>query len=217
VYFLNKETLAAQKIKYMGTSQSRETNNSVYCETEIRNVAPDEFEISLDAQAFEFHMLSPVKMLRVTLLDLKGHWGNTFSNVFTKQNPYDDEYVSISPNGNDKTQRVVKVTIKRDDVQLLYQSPRMRPHTILCHQGISPVLYVQMILKKQLLKRGTYEISDSAYLLCGNAYILIVTLPDEGVTIRPNMNQLMERSSIDPSLLFFASQPINEQHHHSQT
>lgn len=202
----------------MGLSYSEPKKEAVVCDVDDHTIRPDEFEISLDAQAFEFHMLNPVKMLRVTMLDLKGKWGQTMSNIFTRDQPYEDSYVRISPTNGNSGRRVVKVTIKEpESVQLLYQSPRLRPRTILCHRGLSPVLYVQMTLKRQMLPAGTFDLSESAYLLCGNSYILIMTLPDEGTPIRPNVNQLMERSSIDPSLLFFASQPLELPHHHQQS
>jgi hypothetical protein len=180
------------------------------CHVDERKLQSDEFQISLDAQAFEFHMLSPVKMLRVTVLDLNGHWGQTISDIFTKQRPYEDSFVKISPNGTNG-EKTIKVTIKeQESVQMLYQSARIRPKTILCHHGESPYVYVQLTLKKQMLPEGTYELGTSCFLLCGGpkGYILIVSLPDDGVTIRPNMNQVMERANLDPSLLFFASQPL---------
>jgi hypothetical protein len=200
----------------MGLSFSKEPRQHIVCHVDERKLEPDEFQISLDAQAFEFHMLSPVKMLRVTVLDLEGHWGQTISDIFTKQRPYEDEYVLISPNGSpngtsNNGPRSIKVTIKEpESVQMLYQSARVRPKTILCHRGESPYVYVQLTLKKQMLPEGTYELGTSCFLLCGGpkGYILIVSLPDDGVTIRPNMNQVMERANLDPSLLFFASQPL---------
>jgi hypothetical protein len=220
-HFCMPSNFITLKNKIMGLLYSKERKpEPVVCEVEAHAIRPDEFEISLDAQAFEFHMLSPVKIMRVTRLDLTGRWGQTLSNMFTREEPYEDEYVKIVPNGSNgsNTRRTVKVTIKEpDSVQLLYQSPRLRPRTILCHRGEAPVVYVQMTLKRQNLPIGTFEISESAYLLCGNSYILIMTLPDDATTIRPTVNQLMERSSIDPSLLFFASQPLPTHQHHQQT
>jgi hypothetical protein len=208
----------------MGLSSSKPETN-VVCETERKMIASDEFELSLDAQAFEFHMLSPVKALRITRLNVDGRWGGTStSNVATAGNPYEDAYVKITPNGistngmlmPNGSSRSIKLTIKKPGVQLLYQTPRMRPRTILCHRGNTPVVYVQMILKRQGLLERDYMLKDNTFLLCGNEYILLLNLPDEGTTIRPSMNQVMERAYIDPSLLFFASQPLAE-HHHTQT
>ena len=206
----------------MGLSFSKEPRQHIVCHVDERKLQSDEFQISLDAQAFEFHMLSPVKMLRVTVLDLNGHWGQTISDIFTKQRPYEDSFVKISPNGTNG-EKTIKVTIKeQESVQMLYQSARIRPKTILCHRGQTPYVYVQLTLKKQMLPQGTYEIGTSCFLLCGgpNGYILIVSLPDEGVTVRPNMNQVMERATLDPTLLFFASQPLEGQsmpHHNNST
>lgn len=172
------------------------------CETAIRRVN-NEFELALDSRAFEFHMLAGVKALRVSHLLLDGTWDFPMENVFTDKRPFHNKYVKIVPG-----KKTVDLTVLMPGVFYLYKSSMSSVKPILCRNGPgSSVLYINMILRRQELKEGHYASLSEDMLLLTPEGILIVNLPDE--TTRPSLTYLAERS-FDPTLLAFASRPIEE-------
>ena len=171
------------------------------CDTGMRQTSKNEFELALDARAFEFHMLSGVKALRVSQLRLDGTWHTEMGDVYTDKRPFQNDYLKITPG-----KKVADLEILKSGVYYLYKSSMSSVKPILCRNGPgSSILYINMILRKQELKEGKYASLDEDILLLSPEGILIVNLPDE--TVRPTLTSLAERS-FDPTLLAFASRPL---------
>jgi hypothetical protein len=191
---------------------SNVNSRRVMCELDSQwtTANDNEFQVALDLNAFEFHVLSVPKSLRVTRLDLNGSWHPTDESLFTKTRPYEDLYVKIEPFDENSAKLIVK---RPSEVQFLYQSARVKPRTVLCHHGNTPVVYVNMILRKQKLdSTGPFSINDNSFLLCGNEYMLLLNIGQNSNAIKPSLQQLTEKN-FDPSLLYFALQPVNRHDH----
>jgi hypothetical protein len=182
------------------------------CDIGPRKLPNNEFQLALDAKAFEFHMLAGVKALRVSELALDGYWKMSREDVYTKSKPFLNKYIQIEPGMMSKdgtgTLKEAKLTILEEGVFYLYKSTRSSILPILCRNGPgSSVLYINMILRRQELKKGHYSSVDEDMILLTPESILIVNLPDD--TTKPTFNFLAEKA-FDPTLLSFASRPLVE-------
>jgi len=160
----------------------------------------EEFQLSLDRRAFEFNFLLSSKFLRVTQLGLDGKWTEKASRdaIYTKESPYIDEYIEVIPD----TKSFAKLKIKKEGTSYLYL--KSAPKSIICNSlKIGSVLYINLILKKQHLKPGTYDIQDDSFILTPDG-IRLLNLP---TGTRPMINEIEEKS-FDPVYLFMASAPL---------
>lgn len=162
----------------------------------------DEITVALDKQAFDLHVTGSSKTVRVTKLHVNGRWAAS-DNVYGPE-PYEDEYVRITPVNGKATLQIIK-----KPVQYLYLSPSSRTRSILCHRGNMPVVYMSLTLKKQPIEdsKRRYDISDNSFILCGNEYILLVNVPSASEA-KPNAPLPESSSKLDPSLMFFATAPL---------
>jgi len=182
----------------MGQGQS----SSTQCDTGNVKLADNEFQLAIDSRAFEFHMLSGVKSLRVSELYLDGTWANQQHDVFTEEKPFENKYVRIQPG----KQKEAHVTVLEPGVFYLYKTSRTSVNPILCSNGVnSSVLYINMVLRKQELKKGNFTSKEEDMILVTPESVLIINLPDD--VTRPTLSFLAEKS-FDPSLLAFASRPL---------
>ena len=199
-----KSAFGHTKNKAMGASQSQTT-----CVLPASNTSKTEFDIALDAAAFEYHVLSASKSFRLTRLDVNGTWHETEEDVYTKS--YEDPYIKITPEGSK-----ARVTVKKN-VEFLLKSSKVKPKTILCAKGPASILYVYLKLKKASLTRGTFTIGDPGernfFFLVDNRYILMVTLPDDGTTVRSTMKDITDRGIGVVELAFGSRLPFQDQHH----
>jgi hypothetical protein len=69
--------------------------SGIHCVQEERKIGPDEFMLTLDASAFEFHLLGNLPRVRITLLGLNGAWGTP--REYTKAEPYSDANLDVWP------------------------------------------------------------------------------------------------------------------------
>jgi hypothetical protein len=69
--------------------------SGIHCVQEERKIGPDEFMLTLDASAFEFHLLGNLPRVRITLLGLNGAWGTP--REYTKADPYSDANLDVWP------------------------------------------------------------------------------------------------------------------------
>jgi hypothetical protein len=183
----------------MGQGQS---NTTTQCDVGHLNLADNEFQLALDASAFEFHMLSGVKSLRVSELRLNGTWASHSDDVYTEKNPFENKYVRIEPG----TKKEASLTVREPGVFYLYKASRTSIKPILCNNGSnSSVLYINMILRRQELKKGLYKKLEDDMIIQTPESILIVNLPDEST--KPTLTFLADKS-FDPTLLSFASRPL---------
>lgn len=194
----------------MGQQESRllDPRNGIIPDCEIDGppvqVGPNEFQLSLDARAFEFYMLSGIKALRVSTLSRTGQWGPTEEGIFTEDNPYINEYVKITPKQNGAELYVLK-----GPVSFLYRAGRNSVKQLLCRRGYaSSVMYISIRLRRQPLEVGRKYINtrDDMFILTPND-IYIVNLPDQAP--RPLFTQIAEKA-FDPSMLAFASRPMHQ-------
>lgn len=173
------------------------------------NTSSKEFDIALDAAAFEFHVLSASKSFRLTRLDVNGTWHETDEDVYTKA--YEDDYIKIAPEGTK-----ARVTVKKN-VEVLLKSSKVKPKTILCSKGPASILYVYLKLKRASLTRGKFMIGEPGeqnfFFLINNEYILMVTLPDDGTTVRSTMKDITDRGIGVVELAFGSRLPFQDQHH----
>jgi hypothetical protein len=183
----------------MGQDQSNPTE----CDIGKAKLSDNEFQLALDSQAFEFHMLAGVKSIRISELSLKGKWLPQKEDVYTDKRPFINKYLQIAP-GKDKE---ANLTVLEKGVNYLYKSNRSSVKPILCSSGPnSSVVYINMILRRQELKVGNYTSIDEDMILLTPESILIVNLPDE--ITKPTLSFLAEKS-FDATLLSFGSKPIS--------
>jgi hypothetical protein len=182
----------------MGSSMS----TRVECESSNTVVPKDAFELSLDSKAFKFNILTTVSALRITKLKYDGSWQDSSSadSVYTSVHPYEDANIKIEPS----SARNATLIVKKLFVNYMYQIDA--PRSVICHAGTTPVMYVNLILKRQLLKPGTYKLTDNSILGTPEG-LLIVNLPDDVGYVKPTINQLSEQE-FKPMLLLLASKPI---------
>jgi hypothetical protein len=168
-----------------------------------------DFELALDAEAFKFHVMAGSKSFRLMRLDTNGSWHETDEDIFTK--PYEDEHLRIVPEGLQ-----AKVTVKRN-VEILLKSAKFKPSLVLCSKGPASIPYVYLKLKRTPLKQGTITIGRSTeknfFFLIDGTYILMITLPDDPTTVRPNGMDVTNRANLDVAMGFFAtSVPMHNPH-----
>lgn len=159
------------------------------------------FELVVDSKAFAFHFMTGTRHIRVTKLSTQGEWTILEDNVFTREKPYDDPFVKIYMEANKK----VSVEVKKTGVDFMYQSLARKPETILCHSGVTPMLYVRMLLKRQKLGVGLHTVEDDAILMCGHENILIINLPDEKVNESAVSPDIVSSGA---QLMFLANRPV---------
>lgn len=180
-------------------------SSDIVCEDHL-DLADDDFALSMDAQAFEFHMLSNLPTVRVTTLDAtNGKWGHT-SDRYTKEDPYEDANMRVWPFGTgDAKVHILKPTT------VLVKMPRTRVKTVLCRNKNEPVVFVRIILKKKQLEPGTYVIKKDLILKNDANVLVIVATPD---TSRVTTLQALADKNYDPNLTLFmaASLPSPEIH-----
>lgn len=162
------------------------------------------FDVALDAQAFEFHLLSRAPTVRITKLDFYGNWSSVGSLVEAGET-YKENGLQVTPESVGAS-----ITVDSDDdgIEYLYLDPRVRPKTVLCYSGDTPVVYVSLRLRRQKLRAGTYVLSaadDSFFKTPEGLVLLNVPSP---TTKKPSMSELVERS-FDPALLYMATRPIH--------
>lgn len=166
-------------------------------------IGANEFQLSLDARAFEFYMLSGIKALRVTTLSRTGQWGPTEEGIFTPENPYMNHYVKITPKQNG-----AEITVLKGPVSFLYRAGRNAVKQLLCRRAYgSSVMYVNIRLRRQELEVGRKYMNtrDDMFILTPED-IYIVNLPDAAP--RHQYTQVAEKA-FDPSMLAFASRPVH--------
>lgn len=195
----------------------------VVCPENLRALGPNEFELALDSEAFQFYLLSTIRALRVTKLDVSGRWTLESDRIFTRDAPFTDDFLTIEPapdaGTNGKDAATISIAVKESkghEVFFMYHGGR-RPEAILCHKGHSPLIYINLRLKKQKLAPGrSYEVADDAFLLCSRrlsdgsreAHLLLVNTPDAPTDKRADLTELADHS-FDPSLLFIASRSLH--------
>ena len=147
-----------------------------------RELPDDEFQISVDLDAFDAQFLKHVKQTQISVLSVSGAWKSSASK-------YEDANVDI-----DKT-----ITVKQD-VQYLYLSHRRINRSICSNVShlSKPVVYVSLVFKRQVLPPGRYH-SDENYVILSGSNLVIVNMPQES---RPTMARLVE-SDFDLGLLTF--------------
>lgn len=191
----------------MGQARSRVEPKVQCSEVDRVQVAPDEFVVALDSKAFDFHMVQRSKTARITRLGVNGQW-TPVDGVFSDTRPYEDDYVVITPK-----EREVSVTVKRAGVDFLYQPVSRRVKSILCHAGKQPVVYMRFVLRRQKLATGeTYTVGDDSFVKCGDEYLLLINTPGDPNGVKA-ANGTSTDKILDPSLLFFAMQPVQARHH----
>lgn len=159
------------------------------------------FELVIDSKAFAFHFMTGFKAIRVTKLSKSGEWSPVEDNIFTQEKPYEDPYVKIYGDNN----RKVNIQVKTAGVDFMYQTLTRKPETILCHSGVTPLLYVRMLLKRQKIAVGLHTVNDDAVIMCGNETILIINLPDDKVKDSAVSPDVMSSGA---QLLFLANRPM---------
>lgn len=172
------------------------SDKDIQCEDRL-TIADDEFVLSVDAQAFEYHMLSNLPNVRITTLSATtGKWGQ-MSDKYTREKPYVDDHVRIWPHSKNDGHAVMEV---RKTTTMLIKMPRTRVKTILCRTKTSePVLYIRMHLKKVLIDPGTYLINHDVIVKNDNTLVIVAT-PD---TTRVTSVQGLADKNFDPNLTLF--------------
>lgn len=93
---------------FFSTPVSQDTGmtnaTGIHCVQEERKIGPDEFMLTLDASAFEFHLLGNLPKVRITLLGLNGAWGTP--REYTKAEPYSDTNLDIWPENKSEAEAV---------------------------------------------------------------------------------------------------------------
>lgn len=161
----------------MGHSFSSPTSASSTICPELEKPSNGEFQLALDAKAFEFHM-SGAKTVRVTKLYVDGQWGDT-EGIYGPQDEYNDAYVKINPN----TKGGFSIEVKPlKEISFLYSKTRTAA-TLLCRKGTSVAVYRVINFRQEVKKVGRYEIQNtrSFFVLCGDEYVLMISLPEDEV------------------------------------
>lgn len=184
----------------MGARYTKELE-TVVCHDVAEAAHPDEFQLSVDQRAFQFHFVKRVPLLRINKLSTNGSWLPMDTNVFTVKQPYVDPYVNIAP-AND----IATLTVLHANVQFLHAKGR-EPEDVVCMKGDTAVVYVRLSLRKQSLQMGkSYEIADDSILLCDNKYILIVNMPEGSKALKTTSSSVDANSNA--LLLFLAHRPV---------
>lgn len=179
-----------QSSSKQSSSNQSSSKQSIVCHTQT-TIRPNEFHLSLDSQAFDFHVLSRVSAMRVTRIDSKGQWHMETDRVYTPEKPYVDEHIKLAPEGHSGRLIVEK------PIEMLWP---LHTETVLCEGPAGPVVYINLVLKRIKAEPKTYVISDNSILFYNNT-IVIINLPD--APVKPNIQQVIEKS-FDPNLLFMS-------------
>jgi hypothetical protein len=150
----------------------------------------DEFQISMDLEAFDMQFLRQVKSLQVATLTLAGSWSPHASE-------YEDDNVRVSRDGIDVKQPI-------EFLYLAHKAIKRNICTMPTARFPRPIIYVSIIFKKQPLGPGHYKV-DENFVLLSNDRLVIANKHQES---RPTMAKLVE-SDFDMTLLsFMAHDPV---------
>lgn len=196
-------------------------SSGIHCLQEEKKVGPDEFKLTLDASAFEFHLLSNIPKVRITLLGLNGAWGTP--KEYSKSDPYSDANLDIWPETRyedetveSKASKSVSKTAlikksKKDGAFVVIKKPisvlikpfQNRITTLLCrNKNYEPVVFASVVLKRRDIQPGTYFLRQDTIFMSGTN-LVIVGLPD---TARVGNLASLSDKNFDPNLtLFMAS------------
>jgi hypothetical protein len=154
-----------------------------------------DFQLCIDASAFDLQVLAPTKTLIIAQLDLNGKWLR--EDIIVNES-YSNEYFSL----NGKTKNI---TIKKS-VVYLFLNPRVAPKRILCQSANTSEVYIDMHLLRQTIETGQYHLSQDCFIMTPDGLFLI-SLPEEN-SKRPTVFEMHEQSLL-PMYGFFASTQLS--------